>query len=147
MRAGMSRAVGRCMHRSSPRIILALLAGLLPACTAGDSDDPGGAPADLPAASSDLRVDLAARQDAYMAGEPVLVDVTITNTSARQVKLLSWMLPAADLEEPVFVITTQGRQRVAFLGAHYKRPGAEAGDFVHLGAGASISRQVDLAHL
>lgn len=130
-----------------------LLAGLLQACT-GDADDPAvGQPGNdqaeptdrsAAAASSELRVDLAPRQAAYMADEPVLVDVTITNVSARKAKLLGWMLPAADLEESLFEVT-HGGQRAAFLGAHYKRARPEAGDFVHLAAGASITRQVDLA--
>lgn len=101
-------------------------------------------PAGAVAARSELRVDLAPRQAAYRADEPVLVDVTITNVGARKAKLLSWMLPAADLEEPLFTVT-HGGQRAAFLGPHYKRPNAEAGDFVHLAPGASITRQVDLA--
>lgn len=143
----------RRMHRSSRRITLVLLAGLLQACTSGDADDPGAAPpaddsseaTDQPgAASSELRVDLAPRQAAYAADEPVLVDVTISNVGAREARLLAWMLPAADLEESLFVVGHR-RQRAAFLGAHYKRPGAEPGDFVHLAAGASITRQVDLA--
>jgi len=141
------------MHHSSRRITLVLLAGLLPACT-GDADDPGtGQPADDQAASTDrpiarasseLRVELAPRQAAYMADEPVLVDVTITNAGARKAKLLGWMLPAAELEESVFVVT-RGGQRAAFVGPHYKRARAEAGDFVHLAPGASLTRQVDLS--
>ncbi|HWU86808.1 MAG TPA: M35 family metallo-endopeptidase [Kofleriaceae bacterium] len=139
------------MRTSSRHIVVLLLAGagLLQACAAADSDDPAAGsdqadPIGRAAASSDLRVDIALRQAAYAADEPVIADVTITNAGARKAKLLSWMLPAADLEESVFVVT-HGGQRAAFLGAHYKRPRAEASDFVHLAAGASITRQVDLS--
>jgi peptidyl-Lys metalloendopeptidase len=133
------------MHHPTRRFTLLLLsAGLLQACALGDADDPTvGQPVKQPA-SADLRFDLAPRQVAYMADEPVLVDVTITNTGARKLKLLGWMLPAADLEESLFVVS-HGGQRAEFLGAHYKRPRPEAGDFVFLDAGASITRQVDLA--
>ena len=140
------------MLRSPRRIEWLLLAGILQACTTGDADDTGAPPADeheeLPdpaaPASAELRVDLAPRQTAYAAGEPVLVDVTITNTGARPAQLLSWMLPAADLEEALFVVT-YGRGRAGFVGAHYKRAAPESGDFVQLAAGASLTRHVDLA--
>lgn len=130
-----------------------LVAGLLQACTTGDSDDPAaGSPADdqagtadrPAAASTEVRVDIALRQTAYAADEAVIADVKITNAGSRNVKLLSWMLPADDLEESLFVVA-QGGQRAAFLGAHYKRPPAEAADFVHLAAGATLTRQVDLS--
>ena len=127
-----------------------LLAGLLQACATGDADDTAGAtndssdPVTAAAARSELRVELAPRKAAYLADEPVLVDVKITNAGSRPAKLLGWMLPAADLEEPLFAVTRAG-QPVAFLGAHYKRPAAGAGDFVQLAPGASITRQVDLA--
>lgn len=144
------------MLRSPRRIEWLLLAGLLQACTTGDADETGAPPpADesdgtgaLPdpsaPASAELRVDLAPRQAAYAAGEPVLVDVTITNTGARPARLLSWMLPAADLEEALFVVT-HARGRTGFVGAHYKRAAPESGDFVPLAAGASLTRHVDLA--
>src|SRR6185436_189222 len=133
----------RRMHRPSHRIALLLLAGSLQACATGDTDDPGaGQPAGDP--SAPLRFDVAPRQAAYLADEPVLVDVTITNTSAGDARLLAWMLPDADLEEPLFEVT-QGGQRAAFVGPHYKRAHTEAADFVPLAAGASITRQVDLA--
>lgn len=142
------------MHSSTRRIASVLFTGLiLQACTTGDGGELGAgpAPADQPetadrpaAARSELRVDIALRQAAYMADEPVLADVTVTNTGARPAKLLSWMLPAADLEEPLFVVTSAG-QRAAFVGAHYKRPAPEAADFVHLAPGASLTARVDLA--
>jgi peptidyl-Lys metalloendopeptidase len=142
------------MHRSTRRITLVLFAGLLQACTSGDADDPGtGQPGDelaestdqlAAAARSELRVDLVPQQARYGANDAVLVDVTITNVGARKAKLLSWMLPAAALEEPLFAVT-RGGQHADYLGAHYKRPPAEASDFVHLAPGASLTRQVDLA--
>jgi peptidyl-Lys metalloendopeptidase len=94
--------------------------------------------------STDLRADLVARQAAYRAGDPVLVDVTITNVSASNIKLLSWMLPADDLEEPLFVVTRDG-QGAEFVGPRYKRPEPVDADFVRLDAGAKLTRQVDLA--
>lgn len=142
----------RHLHR---RLALLVTAALVPACAAGDPDDPadeavsGEDSQDVAttagdAERADLRVVLSPRQAAYRAGEPVLVDVTITNVSQRHVKLLSWMLPAPDLEEPVFSVSLGG-QRVAFVGPHYKRPHAGSGDFVNLRAGDSLTRQVDLA--
>lgn len=92
----------------------------------------------------ELVVELALAQRSYGAKDPVLVTATITNLSNHPVKLLSWLLPDADLEEPLFNLTRDGAP-VAFAGPHYKRPAATAADFVLLPAGASLERTVDLA--
>jgi peptidyl-Lys metalloendopeptidase len=95
-------------------------------------------------AQRDLGVTLTLHQSAYMQGDAVIADVTITNLTKHNVKLLSWFMPSSELEEATFVIT-RGGARTDFLGPHYKRPHAVAGDFVHVAAGETITGQVDLA--
>ena len=92
----------------------------------------------------ELVVALALAQESDGAADPVLVTATITNLSNHPVKLLSWLLPDADLEEPLFDLR-RGGAPVAFVGPHYKRPAATSADFVLLPAGASLVRTVDLA--
>src|SRR5678815_1133424 len=72
-----------------------------------------------------------------------MAKVTITNAGRNTAKLLSWMLPAADLEEPVFSLETDHRA-AEFIGPHYKRPPASPSDFIQLASGASLTRTVDL---
>jgi peptidyl-Lys metalloendopeptidase len=108
-------------------------------------DDVDGVDSDsMEARAADLEVKLSLDQVAYAAHEPVLATVTITNRGKNPAKLLSWLLPAADLEEPLFRVTRPGAE-AAFVGPHYKRPTAADTDFIHLAAGASLTRTVDLA--
>jgi peptidyl-Lys metalloendopeptidase len=98
----------------------------------------------MEARAADLDVKLSLDQVAYAAHEPVLATVTITNRGKNPAKLLSWLLPADDLEEPLFRVTRPGAV-AEFVGPHYKRPAAADTDFIHLAAGASLTRTVDLA--
>jgi peptidyl-Lys metalloendopeptidase len=93
---------------------------------------------------AELDVTLSLDQVAYAAHEPVLATVTVRNRGKNPAKVLSWMLPAADLEEPLFRLARADAE-AQFVGAHYKRPPAAANDYVHLAAGESLTRTVDLA--
>jgi peptidyl-Lys metalloendopeptidase len=122
-------------------VVLSVLA--LQAC-AGTGDGEDVAAEEQAVRRADLRVSLSLAQAAYAAYEPVRATVTIANAGRNAVKLLGWMLPAEDLEEPLFRVERDGA-RVAFTGPRYKRAGVGAGDFVLLAAGASLTRSVDLA--
>src|SRR5262249_53521228 len=91
----------------------------------------------------DLQIDLA-MQGQIARHEAVIADVTITNTSDHTVQLLSWYVPDADLEEPLFQLTRDG-QPVRYIGPRYKRAQPDASDYVTLAPGASLTRSVDLA--
>src|SRR5688572_16989992 len=123
-----------------------LLAPLfITACSVEGGESDGSAPTSAPQpAQRELAVALTLHQSAYMQGDAVIADVTITNLTKHKVKLLSWFVPSTELEESTFVVT-HGGSRSQFLGPHYKRPHAVAGDFVHVDAGATITGQVDLA--
>src|SRR5436853_359709 len=51
--------------------------------------------------------------------EAATAEVTITNHSDHSVSLLSWYLPDADLQEPLFQLTRDG-QPVRYIGPRYK---------------------------
>jgi peptidyl-Lys metalloendopeptidase len=90
------------------------------------------------------QVSIRALQSAYSADQQVMVEVSISNPTARPVKVLRWFTPAGDVEEPLFAISQAGNA-VAYTGAIYKRPAASAADYVTLKAGESLVRVVDLA--
>jgi len=76
--------------------------------------------------------------------EAATAEVTITNLSDHSVSLLSWYVPDADLQEPLFQLTRDG-QPVRYIGPLYKRAQPDASDYVTLAPGASLVRTVDLA--
>jgi peptidyl-Lys metalloendopeptidase len=120
------------MRTSIPRVVLVLALAFTGACI--DSD---------PAPTQDLRIDL--QMSPVVSGqEAVFADVTVVNTSDQPVDLLSWYLPMADLQEPVFAVARDG-QPVAYIGPHYKRAQPDASDFITIAAGASATWRVDLA--
>ena len=123
------------MRTSINRIVLALAF----AATQGCAD-----PVDAPQPSqSDVQIELA-MSPAIANHESVLVDVTIVNASANPMQLLSWYLPSADLQEPVFQVTRDG-QPVRYIGAHYKRAQPDSSDFVALAPGGQLHYVVDLS--
>jgi peptidyl-Lys metalloendopeptidase len=95
-------------------------------------------------AKGGAEVTLSAAKTAFSDGESVAVNVTITNTGRRAVRLLKWYTPIDGLEEPIFRITLDGRD-VAFVGPHYKRPEPTERDFYILKGGESVTRTVDLS--
>lgn len=136
------------MMRLTRGVVVVLIPFAIASCSVDGADGPtpaaGPAAGQSAAPRGDLDVSLTLHQSAYMHDEAVIADVTITNLTQHNVKLLSWFMPTSELEEPIFVIT-RGAGRSEFLGPHYKRPHAQAGDFVHVAAGATITGQVDLA--
>jgi peptidyl-Lys metalloendopeptidase len=91
----------------------------------------------------DLDVDLAMRGNVGKT-DAAMADVTVTNVSDHDVQLLSWYLPDAELQEPLFQLMRDG-QPVRYIGPMYKRAQPDASDFVTLTPGQSFTRSVDLA--
>jgi len=126
-------------------VLLALPAALwLGACEPPEVDGDDLALTEGALRASDLRVDLALAKASYAAGEPVLATVTITNVSQHPVHLVPWFVPSADLEEPLFAVSSAGAA-VPFRGPHFKRVGGGPVDHVTIAAGAALVRTVDLA--
>lgn len=117
-------------------LILSLLLALAFSAVAG-----GGAASAAP--TQGAVVSLSAAKASFGASESVLVTVTVSNPTARPVKVLKWYTPAEDVEEPLFRVLLNG-QPVAFVGPHYKRPAPTGNDYILLKPGASFSREVNL---
>jgi peptidyl-Lys metalloendopeptidase len=120
----------------SKLFILALALALVVTAFAGAN----GATA---ASGGQLSVRLNADKAAFTAGEPAIVNVTISNTGRRAVSVLRWYTPYDDVETSLFSIARDG-QPVAYLGGLYKRSAPTAADYVTLRPGESFTRSVDL---
>ena len=72
------------------------------------------------------------------------VDVEVTNTSNRTVRMPSWQLPSQFLQSDVFSVTRDGRE-VAYEGPMIKRGLPQAADFIVLRPGETVRTSVDLS--
>jgi len=95
------------------------------------------------APESALSVNIAAEKAGFSASEAVLVNVTITNTGQKPVKVLKWYTPVDDVEEPLFKMTRDGAA-VEYIGADFKRLTPTGSDYLNLKSGDSFSRTIDL---
>lgn len=96
------------------------------------------------AVAGDIEVNLSVGSSALSARDDVQVTVTLTNVSGHAVRLLKWNTPVDGIDDDVFTVTRDGAE-VAYIGRHYKRAAPQAGDFVTLTAGESLTRTVSLA--
>ncbi|MBT2746799.1 MULTISPECIES: M35 family metallo-endopeptidase [unclassified Lysobacter] len=72
------------------------------------------------------------------------VEVSITNTSKKAVRLPKWQLPSDQFESKLFSISYNG-QPVAYEGAMVKRGLPQAQDFAILQPGETVRRVIDLS--
>jgi peptidyl-Lys metalloendopeptidase len=98
----------------------------------------GAAPQDGPTVS------LSVSQSDFSSTQDVLVTVTVSNPHKHTVRVLKWFTAAEGVEEPLFVVTRDGKP-VAYTGAHFKRPAVTGKDYISLKAGQSLSHTVNLA--
>jgi peptidyl-Lys metalloendopeptidase len=98
------------------------------------------------AASNGVTVSIAPAKHTLAQDDDVVVDVTITNTSASPQYILKWHTPFAGIEEPLFAVTRDGI-KVPYLGKHYKRAAPTARDYYLLKPGASHTAKVELSAL
>jgi peptidyl-Lys metalloendopeptidase len=91
-------------------------------------------------------VNLTSAQASFTAGEPVTVQVTITNPGKHPIKILKWFVPSIEADGNLFQVSQNGVD-ATYLGVLAKRPKPETNDYIHLKAGESLSSQVDLALL
>ncbi|MGJ7914646.1 M35 family metallo-endopeptidase [Massilia sp. LXY-6] len=76
----------------------------------------------------------------------VVVDVTVTNTSAATQYLLKWQTPFGAIEAPLLDVTRDGLP-VRYLGVQVKRRAPSAANYLALKPGASRSVRVELSAL
>ena len=95
------------------------------------------------AKSNPLRVSIAAAPGS--AGDFLgAVEVTVTNTSSKTVRMPRWQLPSDFIEAKVFNVTRDG-QRVDYEGPMIKRGLPQAAEFAILRAGESYRATIDLS--
>ena len=109
-------------------------------------NDVGGADVAMDPVAGEVSVKLAVDKTVVNSTERVVVRMTLTNDSDHAVRILSWYAPASELEENLFAVT-RGVEGAEFIGPHYKRPTPVSDDFVTLGAGKSVTRDVDISEL
>jgi peptidyl-Lys metalloendopeptidase len=96
------------------------------------------------ATANGVAVSISPQKHMLEKSDDVIVNVTITNTSASPQYLLKWHTPFGEIEESLFDVTRDG-VKVPYLGAHYKRPAPTAADYYLLKPGASHSIKVELS--
>lgn len=103
------------------------------------------AAAGLHAASRDpIDVRLSVPSPVLKGDVDVVVTVTVTNNSRTAVSLLKSQLPSASLQGPLFRITRNNDERVAYQGRVVKRANPQEADAVRLEPGASLRYDVEL---
>ncbi len=98
------------------------------------------------AAGSPISVSIKPAKNVLQANEDVVVNVTLTNTSAQDQSVLKWHTPFNDEIEGLFEVVRDG-VKVEFNGPHYKRAAPTAADYVLLKAGKSYSYKVELSSM
>ena len=96
------------------------------------------------AATDGATVTLSVDAASFGAEQPVIVHVTLANTTDHTIKVLKWQTLVDDIEGPLFSIQRDGLP-VAYIGPLYKRPAPTHENYIHLKAGESITSDVDIA--
>jgi hypothetical protein len=82
-----------------------------------------------------------------VAGEPVLIRFTLTNTGTAALQLLRWNTPFEGAWLGPFVSLSQAGRSIAYQGPQVKRGEPLAEHYLLLAAGASASADIDLGQV
>ena len=86
---------------------------------------------------------LAAARTSVASTEAVVVQLTLTNPGTAPVALLRWLVPEDGLTAPLFAVELDGKL-VPYTGIRAKRAAPIDADYVLLGAGQTVTWNVDL---
>ena len=86
---------------------------------------------------------IGAEQTSFGAGDAVVVQLTLTNTGTTPAGLLRWLTPEDGLTSEIFAVERDG-VLVPYTGIRAKRVAPADIDYVFLGAGESVTWDVDL---
>ncbi len=86
---------------------------------------------------------LSAAQASFAGSDRVVVQLTLANGGTAPAGLLRWLTPEDGILAPIFVVERDG-VRVAYTGRITKRATPTETDYVFLGAGDSVTWDVDL---
>jgi peptidyl-Lys metalloendopeptidase len=96
------------------------------------------------ASTNGISVTIAPEKTKLTSHDDVVVKVSITNNSGQAQYVLKSHTPFVELEEGLFEVTRDGA-KVAYEGAHYKRPAPTAADYFLLKPGATHTAKVELS--
>ena len=100
---------------------------------------------ELRADNAGISATISTARSTFAAADPVSVTLTITNSGRGTLRMLRWQGPSAQLEEPLFAVSREGKA-VQYLGAHYKRPPATEEDLLSIAPGQSASQEISLSN-
>ncbi len=124
------------LRLSSDRLTMAIAAIVLlvtPCPAAGQTTEARG-----------LTSELQAELPEYAASDSVGLRFTLTNTSGDTLSLLEWHTPLEGFNSDMFRVERDG-EPILYVGRTVKRGAPEAGDYLTLAPGESVSEVVDLA--
>ncbi len=93
---------------------------------------------------SGLVVSLSADSMSFGAANDVILHVSITNLNTASIKILKQLTPADGENDSLFTVTRDG-QLVSYIGKVFKRPAPSEQDYITLGAGESLTGDVNLS--
>ena len=86
---------------------------------------------------------IGAEQTSFGAADAVVVQLTLTNTGTAPAGLLRWLTPEDGITSEIFAVERDG-ELVPYTGIRVKRAAPADTDYVFLGAGESVTWDVDL---
>ena len=96
------------------------------------------------AGGAELVAHLSMEKAALTMADGVNVRFTLTNQGSDDLFVLKWKTPLAGFEGNLFVVERDG-ERVAYTGRMVKRAAPQAGDYIRIPAGESVSVTFDLS--
>jgi len=96
------------------------------------------------AQAGDVSVEIYSDTNQLGADEDVILAVSLTNHGRSAAKVLKWYTAVDGIDEDLFKVSRDG-QSLAYLGAHFKRPAPEAGDYLVLKPGQTVTHLAELS--
>ncbi len=96
------------------------------------------------AQAGDISVEIYSDTNQLAADEAVILAVSLTNHGRKAARVLKWYTAVDGIDEDLFKVSRDG-QSLAYLGAHFKRPAPEAGDYLVLKPGQTVTHLAELS--
>lgn len=96
------------------------------------------------AQAGDISVEIYSDTNQLAADEQVILAVSLTNHGRSAARVLKWYTAVDGIDEDLFKVSRDG-QSLAYLGAHFKRPAPEAGDYLVLKPGQTVTHLAELS--
>jgi peptidyl-Lys metalloendopeptidase len=83
-------------------------------------------------------------KDSYKKDEPIRINFILENTSNDDFWILTWYTPFEGIKGKIFKIFCDGSE-ILYEGPQVKRGNPKKNDYLHIGAGKSVTTEVDLS--